>query len=63
MNTQRAQEIVESPKTINVTYNGEPIYIQNVDTSNQMARIYPISNPENEQEVPVRMLKEETNVH
>ncbi|MBO8155699.1 MAG: small acid-soluble spore protein H [Bacillaceae bacterium] len=59
MNTQRAREISESPRMINVTYNGEPIFIQHVDEENEMARIYPLNNPQNVQEVPVRSLKEE----
>ncbi len=63
MNRQRAKEIIESPETINVTYHGEPIYIQNINESEETARIYPLSNPENEQDVPIRMLKEETTIH
>ncbi|ALC83514.1 MULTISPECIES: small acid-soluble spore protein H [Bacillus] len=58
MNSQRAQEISESPVMANVTYNGIPIYIQHVDESNETARIYPLDNPENEQEVSLRSLKE-----
>jgi small acid-soluble spore protein H (minor) len=60
MNAQRAKEIVESPETIPVTYNGEPIYIQHVDEKNETARIYPLNNPEDEKEVPVHTLKEGT---
>ncbi|RCK12085.1 H-type small acid-soluble spore protein [Bacillus licheniformis] len=39
MNTQRAQEIVESPDMVDVTYNGRPIYIQRVDEQNETARM------------------------
>lgn len=42
MNKQRAQEIASSPVMANVTYNGVPIYIQNVDKNNETARIYPL---------------------
>lgn len=63
MNNQRAREIMESPETINVTYNGEMIYIQNVDDTNDTARVYPLNNPEAEQDVPLRMLKEESTLH
>lgn len=63
MNSQRAKEIVESSETINVTYNGEPIYIQNVDENSEMARIYPLNQPEAEQDVPLSTLKEEPRVH
>lgn len=63
MNNKRAREIMESPETINVTYNGEMIYIQNVDDTNDTARVYPLNNPEAEQDVPLRMLKEESTLH
>nr|MDH3153688.1 small acid-soluble spore protein H [Bacillus licheniformis]MDH3164296.1 small acid-soluble spore protein H [Bacillus licheniformis] len=58
MNTRRAQEIVESPDMVDVTYNGRPIYIQRVDEQNETARIFPLGQPENEQEVPLANLKE-----
>lgn len=53
MNKQRAEEIVASPTMINVTYNGAPIYIQNVDEKNETARIYPLDEPSSEQDVPL----------
>jgi small acid-soluble spore protein H (minor) len=58
MNKQRAIEIAASPVMANVTYNEVPIYIQNVDENNETARIYPLDEPENEQEVPLSNLKE-----
>jgi small acid-soluble spore protein H (minor) len=58
MNTQRAQKIAASPVMANVTYNGVPIYIQRVDEKNETARIYPLNEPGNEQEVPVSNLIE-----
>ena len=42
----------------NVTYQGTPVYIQNVDEQTEMARIYPIGEPENEQSVPLDSLIE-----
>lgn len=60
MNVQRAQEIAESPTIANVMYNGKRIYIQNVDTAKETARIYPLDDPANEQEVPLRSLEERT---
>lgn len=59
MKTQRAKEIAASPVMANVTYNGTPIYIQHVDENTEMARIYPLSQPEAEQEVPLMSLIEE----
>ncbi len=58
MNIQRAQEIASSPKMEHVEYNGVPIYIQRVDAQNETARIYPLDQPDQEQEVPVRSLTE-----
>lgn len=58
MNGQRAMEIAASPIMANVTYNGIPIYIQKVDEKNETVRIYPLHEPENEQEVPLYTLVE-----
>ncbi|MCP3738220.1 small acid-soluble spore protein H [Rossellomorea sp. BNER] len=58
MNKQRAQEIAGSPVMANVTYNEIPIYIQNVDDHNETARIYPLNEPTNEQDVPLSHLIE-----
>jgi small acid-soluble spore protein H (minor) len=59
MNKQRAQEIAASSVMANVTYNGTPIYIQEVDEKNETARIYPLDKPENEQEVSLNNLLEQ----
>ena len=58
MNKQRAQEIAASSILANVTYNEVPIYIQNVNENNETARIYPLNEPENEQNVPLTNLIE-----
>ncbi|MBP3038658.1 small acid-soluble spore protein H [Bacillaceae bacterium Marseille-Q3522] len=58
MDKQRAQEIVVSPDMVNVTYEGVPIYIQHVDENKETARIYPLNEPDNEQEVPLNKLHE-----
>ena len=59
MHIQRAQEIAASPVMENVIYNGIPIYIQHVDEKNGTARIYPLHEPENEQEVALEKLEEQ----
>lgn len=59
MNSQRAKEIAASPVMANVSYNGTPIYIQQVNEADETARIYPLDQPENEQEVSLDSLKEE----
>lgn len=58
MNTQRASEIAASPVMANVTLDGVPVYIQHVDDKKETARIYPLGQPENEQEVSLNSLVE-----
>lgn len=58
MNAQRAKEIADSPVMANVTYNDSPIYIQHVNEATETARIYPLDQPEMEQEVPLYSLTE-----
>lgn len=58
MDINRAKEIAASPVMEDVRYNGVPIYIQHVDEANETARIYPLSEPEQEMEVPLRSLAE-----
>jgi small acid-soluble spore protein H (minor) len=59
MNVGRAKEILESMDMVNVTYDGTPVIIQNVDEKTKMARIYSRTNPDNEHDVPVLNLIEE----
>lgn len=59
INAQRAQEIVDSPNMVNVTYQGTNVYIQHVDEKSDMARIYPLNEPEKEQTVPLNSLIEQ----
>ncbi|MFA8438290.1 small acid-soluble spore protein H [Pueribacillus sp. YX66] len=58
MDRQRAKEIASSPTMAHVTFNGVPIYIQNVHEQQDVARIYPLDDPENEQDVPLAQLEE-----
>jgi len=58
LNVQRAKEIAESPNMISVTYNGEAIYIQNVDEKSGTAQVYPLNQPSKVQKVPVTNLLE-----
>ncbi|WP_379970778.1 H-type small acid-soluble spore protein [Ectobacillus sp. sgz5001026] len=57
MNNQRAKQIASSPIMANVTFDGIPVYIQEVN-DNSMARIYPLHEPDAEQSVPVSSLVE-----
>lgn len=58
MNAMRAQEIADSPEMANVTLNGERVYIQHVDRDKETARVYPLDNPSNEQEIHLSQLME-----
>ncbi|WP_062106764.1 H-type small acid-soluble spore protein [Bacillus niameyensis] len=58
MNRQRAEEIVQSGDLKHVTYNGERIFIQQVDEQKETARIYPLDDPQNELDVPLSQLVE-----
>lgn len=58
MDKKRASTIVSMPTMVNVTYNGKPIYIENVNDDKGTAMIHPLSEPANRQEVPVAKLIE-----
>ncbi len=55
---QRAKQIADSPVMANVTYNDMAVYIQHVSEENDTVRIYPLGQPENEQNVSVSQLVE-----
>lgn len=59
MDIQRANQIVESPEKVKVTYQGVPVWITNVDDGTETARVYTEANPDDEKTVSVRDLKEE----
>jgi small acid-soluble spore protein H (minor) len=59
MEVVRAKQIAESGKIVPVTYGGKQVMIQHVDEEREMARIYLKNKPEEEMEVPVRLLQEE----
>ncbi|WP_082083553.1 H-type small acid-soluble spore protein [Paenibacillus beijingensis] len=58
MNKQRAVEIADSPVMANVTFQGTNVYIQHVN-EDETARIYPLGQPEQEQNVPLDSLIEQ----
>lgn len=60
MNVGRAKEILESADMIHVSYEGEEVIIQHVDEAAKMARIYSRKKPEEEKDVPVLNLIEES---
>lgn len=59
INLQRAQEISSSPNMVNVSYNGQSIYIEHVDQQNGTATIHTLDEPNNKQSVSVSSLHEQ----
>lgn len=58
MDKQRAKEIASSQEMVQVTYNGDPIYIENVNPNKDMASIHSLKQPGNSHEVSVTQLVE-----
>jgi small acid-soluble spore protein H (minor) len=59
MDAKRAQQILNSEEMIDVTCNGQPVYIESVDSNESKAFIHPISEPTNRQEVSLDSLQEQ----
>ncbi|WP_188208102.1 H-type small acid-soluble spore protein [Alkalibacillus aidingensis] len=59
MESQRAQQIYEAPVLINVSYQGQPVFIQDVDLENNTATVSPLTDVEERQQVQVDDLVEE----
>jgi len=55
---RRASDIASSPVMASVTYNGTPVYIENVNEKSGTANIHPLNQPKNSQEVPLTSLVE-----
>ncbi|SFE79651.1 small acid-soluble spore protein H (minor) [Paenibacillus catalpae] len=60
MDINRAKEIAASPIMEDVKYNGTQVYIQHVDEEKGTARIYSLAEPDQEIEVPLRSLIEQS---
>lgn len=59
MDAQRAQEIVNLPTMVNVTLNGNRVYIEHVDRDKQLATVHLLDNPNSKQSVPLSNLQEQ----
>ncbi|MGI6683920.1 MAG: H-type small acid-soluble spore protein [Bacillota bacterium] len=59
MDVKRAKDIIAAPNMINVTYNGTPVYLENVNENRGTAFVHPLNQPESRQEVPVTNLMEQ----
>lgn len=57
MQYDRAKEIINSPKTFHVLYNGTPVWIENLNNNNQTADVI-IKNTSERINVPVNKLEE-----
>ncbi|MDF2822367.1 MAG: small acid-soluble spore protein H-type [Clostridiales bacterium] len=62
MNRKRAKEIASSPEMMAVTYNGSPIYIEDVNPTKDSASIHYLDQPHNSQEVSLTQLVEVTSI-
>jgi len=58
MDRQRAKEIASSNEMIRVTYNDDPIYIENVNPNKDTASIHSLKQPGNSHEVSLTQLME-----
>ncbi|WP_017185362.1 H-type small acid-soluble spore protein [Alkalibacillus haloalkaliphilus] len=59
MEIGRVQEIYESPTLINVSYQGQPVFIQDVHPGENKATISPLSDVDDKQDVEIDHLVEE----
>jgi small acid-soluble spore protein H (minor) len=58
MDRKRAQEIASSPDMINVTYNGDSIYIEDINPNKDTASIHNLNQPHYSHEVSLTQLVE-----
>lgn len=58
MKNQRAKEIFDSPDMIKVTFNGIPVYIEDVNEDNNIAKIRFLDKSNKIDEVSITNLEE-----
>ncbi|MBP1754687.1 MAG: small acid-soluble spore protein, H-type [Firmicutes bacterium] len=58
MNKERAEQISSSPEMVDVTYNGNSVYIEKVHPTKETVSIHLLNQPQNTQEVHVTQLVE-----
>lgn len=58
MNIQRIKEIIQSDAMIQVSYNGIPVYIEEIDEQNNTAKVFPLDNMKHVQFVDIDGLHE-----
>lgn len=58
MEKQRANEIVNSPKMVNVTYNNENVYLERVNDASQTCTVHYLTDPRDKFDVAIVNLEE-----
>lgn len=58
MKVERAKEILQSPNTIEVIYQGKSVWITDIDANNQTAHVQMPTTTNNIIQVPVDQLNE-----
>lgn len=58
MDLERAKQITLSPVMANVTYDGSPVYIENVDPNQKTADIHFLNKAVNKKQIPLTELIE-----
>lgn len=58
MDFERARQIIISDETIEVLYDGSPVWIESLNPENKTARIKPLKGGGSAREVPVAQLVE-----
>lgn len=58
MDPERAKQIAMSPVMANVTYDGNPIYIEQVNESQMTADVHFLDVPTNKKQIPLSDLIE-----
>ncbi|MHB8129221.1 MAG: H-type small acid-soluble spore protein [Mobilitalea sp.] len=58
MDKKRATEIAKSQEMLHVNYNGNPIYIEDINPTKDAASIHFLNKPDQSQEVSLNQLEE-----
>jgi small acid-soluble spore protein H (minor) len=58
MDVKRAQQIAKSGEMVHVTHHGTQVYILDVDTNKETAKVYALHTPSQEYETPLTTLEE-----
>lgn len=59
MKIDRAREIIDLPYLVNVHFHGIPVYLQEINSNEKTAIVFPLDNMEHEESVKLDQLNEE----